>query len=762
MIRLIPLAITILLIILANSAYCSTVEDVIQTLSSISEPSVTNWRYIAGDVPDAKMPDFDDSNWKTGSPEFIWGEEPIAWMRTAITIPEEIAGFQVKGARIILRVAVDDDGIIFVNGKEADTFNWDNGRAVLTDNAVPGDVISVAIKGINRIGPGRLMQAWLEVEPLTDIRMRIQAYLADIETAKTLAGNNSEIIEKSIATVDLTAIQTGDRQKLIDSLSQASDILTILAPDIKNNTCHLVGHAHIDMNWLWLWPETIEVCNNTFNTMCKLMQEYPDFLYSQSQPSTYVIVEETNPDLFKSIGQRIKEGRWEVTGGTWVEGDMNMASGESIVRQILYAKQYFKEKFNVEPRICWSPDTFGHAWTIPQILAKSNIDFYYFMRAGKGEPIFWWEAPDGSRVLAFNDDNYNGDIKDSIGQEMAEMHKQYGVKDHLVVYGVGDHGGGPTRGQLRKARELQHRTLFPTVKFSTAEQFFKAILPKSDTFPVIRDELNFVFRGCYTTHSDIKKMNRTLENLLPSAEAFSAITSTLYDSIDYPIDDFKTAWQSTCFNQFHDIFDGTSIHGAYEHSYKLYEQAYDIGKSSLTSSFDTLTSKIDIRGDGVPVVVFNPLAWERTDVVEIDSPFDTEETSAVVVTDGKSTFPAQLCADKLIFTAYDMPALGYKVFWLKQDTRNEKSAVSAGNNTLENEFFRIKIDPKQGTIAEIYDKNTKQHIVPKGAQANLFQILYEESTGMSAWNLGQIMKTEDLTTPSEDSEILEAGPTRAL
>ncbi|MDI6827564.1 MAG: hypothetical protein QME62_03660, partial [Armatimonadota bacterium] len=388
--------------------------------------------------------------------------------------------------------------------------------------------------------------------------------------------------------------------------------------NIKEYSVHLVGHAHIDMNWLWLWPETVEVCKNTFSTMLELMEEYPQFRFSQSQASAYLPIEEQFPDLFKKIRERVKSGQWEITGGTWTEGDLNMASGEAIVRQILYAKRYFLEKFGVEPKICWEPDTFGHAWTIPQILAKSGIKYYYFMRCGKNEPVFWWESPDGSRVLAFNRGSYNGPINESIKDAVIDLAKRYDVKDAMFVYGVGDHGGGPTREDIEKALELGKRKDFPNVKFDTAVGFFDTILAQKKDFPVIRDELNFVFRGCYTSHSDIKKMNRTLENLLPTAELFSAMASPF--GFKYPDTDFVIAWRNTCFNQFHDILDGTAIHGSYEYSKQLFDEAHAIGDKALKGALKTLSAEVNTLGAGIPLIVFNPLSWQRTDSVSLPLP----------------------------------------------------------------------------------------------------------------------------------------------
>jgi len=181
------------------------------------------------------------------------------------------------------------------------------------------------------------------------------------------------------------------------------DELVGLEPEAKKYKVKLIGHAHIDMNWLWPMDETEDVVKDTFNTVLDLMEKYPELHFSQSQAYTYKLAEERFPEIFKRIGQKVKEGKWDITASTWVELDLNMSYGESIVRQILYSKRYIKEKFDFEPEIFWAPDTFGHPWSMPQILKKSGLKFYYFMRASyKDDDLFWWQGLDGSKVLAFN------------------------------------------------------------------------------------------------------------------------------------------------------------------------------------------------------------------------------------------------------------------------------------------------------------------------------------------------------------------------
>jgi alpha-mannosidase len=268
----------------------------------------------------------------------------------------------------------------------------------------------------------------------------------------------------------------------------------------KTFTIHYVGHAHIDMNWAWDWPETVDTAYKTFTTVNKLMDEFPDFKFSQSQTSVYSAMEKYNPETFEMIKERVKKGRWEVTANSWVEGDKNLASGEALVRHILYTKRYFKERFGFSYdaiKIDWEPDTFGHHWMHPQILSKAGITRYYFCRAGKGLRIFWWEAPDGSRVLAWDDSKlwYLGPVKPEDVVEAVELYEKTGTKDYLIVYEVGDHGGGPTRKDLQLIEGMKSWPIFPKVKCSTTDEFFSIAEKYGDKFPVVKDELNFVFRG---------------------------------------------------------------------------------------------------------------------------------------------------------------------------------------------------------------------------------------------------------------------------
>ncbi len=765
--RLFAMLVTVLVLCAFGAAFAqSPLDSVLAKLQVIKAgASVNAWRFVSRDVPSAIAPDYDDSKWVTGSPEYQWGTGPVGWMRTTIVVPESVGGVSVVGSSLTFRAGVDDDGELYVNGKLVQKFHWDQCSVVLSGNVKAGDKYVIVIKCLNSGGPGRLLSASVEYSALGDIRAPVQEFAAELSGAKQFVDREKDkatqdkmnlALSAAASKLDTSALDRGDKQAFLMSMTAARKELGPIAKLAKAYTTHLIGHGHIDMNWLWLWPETLDVCKNTFTTVLKLMDEYPEFRYSQSQASTYIAMEETQPELFKQIQKKVASGQWDITGGTWVEGDMNMASGESIVRQILYAKRYFKEKFNVEPVMCWEPDTFGHAWTIPQILAKSGLKYYYFMRCGRNEPIFWWEGPDGSRVLAYNRGSYNGSIGEDAGDSALDVYNRYGTKDGMFVYGVGDHGGGPTRADIAKAIELEKRSVYPTVKFDTTTGFFSTLEKSGKKFPVIKDELNFVFEGCYTTHSDAKKMNRDLENLLPTAEMFSVIAEPF--GFKYPREDFVKAWRNTCFNQFHDIFDGSAIHGSYEYSKGLYEESKKIGDTALQGSLNAIAGDVDTLGMGIPVVVFNPLSWARTDVVRLDVPKSLIGNAFRVSDDKGEVMPSQALDGQIVFTAVDVPSVGYKVYHV-YDMKTPLAIQSPdGARVIENEFFKVTLDDKTGAIASIFDKKANREALT--GQGDALQCLWEAPHGMSAWGIGAITKTEAAHQVS--SSVNSYGPVRIL
>ncbi|MCI0514749.1 hypothetical protein L0128_16155, partial [candidate division KSB1 bacterium] len=576
------------------------------------------------------------------------------------------------------------------------------------------------------------------------------------------------LLETAKGVLAIEAYLQADDAGFKKSLAEIGKLLAPILSLVRSFTIHFAGHAHIDMNWLWVWDETVAVCQRDFMTMTQLMEKYPFFKFSQSQVSVYKAVLKTRPDLFERMRDFVNRGQWEITAAMWVEGDENMASGEALVRQFLLANRFLAHHFGKTSVVCWQPDLFGHVWTMPQILKRCGIKYYYFMRCGKDNPqVFWWEGVDGSRILAATTPSYNGAIGSDVVNYGNELYRKQGIKDYLHLYGVGDHGGGPTMRDIERGVELGKNPQLPVVKFNTVENYFNTIAAKYPDLPIIRDELQFIFEGCYTTHADIKLRNRQCENLFPVLETFSVMAMPF--ELPYPAFVLDEGWERTCFNQFHDILPGSAIHATYQEATPITDGMIAAGKQALGKSLLTLAEQIDTQAlTDQPLIVFNPSNWTRADVVSLDLPLFQGEYAELCDENGQR-IPCQITHRSathasVIFVAAEVPAMGHKTLtWRKVQsapTVQTQLSISA-DYLIENAFYQLQIDPKTGNIQRLVNKQTGQDILEPGKPGNVFQLLHETSGEMSAWQIGKIDATEDLTQPAR-IEILEHGPVRVL
>lgn len=311
-----------------------------------------------------------------------------------------------------------------------------------------------------------------------------------------------------------------------------------------------------------------------------------------------------------------------------------MSSGESQIRQVLYAKNYIKNTLDLDigwSLVDWEPDTFGHPKTTPKILNSLGIDYYYLHKAGaKKQPdfeagkygnrprIFRWGSEEGSKLLVWNDGklHYRGHVNPEEAKEVLNLEEETGLKDYMIVYGVGDHGGGPSRKDLEKIKVMDDWPIFPNTKFDKFQEFMELAEEEGSGIPVVwGEELNFVLRGCYTSQSKIKHSNRKMENDLPTAESL-AMFANIYTEYDYPTDNISEAWKKACFNQFHDLLPGSGVEETVEHAQANFQEVEALTSTVIENSVDALSDKIDPNGKGIPLIVFNPTSYRRTDEVE--------------------------------------------------------------------------------------------------------------------------------------------------
>jgi len=504
--------------------------------------------------------------------------------------------------------------------------------------------------------------------------------------------------------------------------------------DPKDYTVHMIGNAHIDPIWLWRWQEGYDEMVSTSRSALERMDEYPDFIFCRSSAGMHLPVEENDPDLFADIKRRVAEGRWHIVNGWWEQPDCNLPCGESFVRHGLYGKRYFDDRFGVDVKTGYNVDTFGHCATLPQILSKCGFTSYCFFRPGPHEKelpagVFWWESPDGSRVLACRAPHHYGSRGDDIEERILTAYEQTQEPLHHVMcfYGVGNHGGGPTIANIEAIHRVNDRRRAPNAICSTPDAFFEAILKETDDFPVVRGELQHHAVGCYSVVSEVKRRNRRSEMLLLTAEKFAVMAQRLR-GLPYPKDDLARAWQRVLFNQFHDILPGSSIREAYEQDiYPWYDEADRLAGAALEKALRAIGAGINTTGEHPALVIFNPSGWVRREAVTALVPVQRDERrkfhvrildhtgKKLPIQVGRIHFRGGKHLAEVTFVA-EIPALGYRVYRFEHERPAEfPSQVRASDTTIENEHYLVMIDPGTGGIASLYDKTNEVEVIVAGA-----------------------------------------------
>jgi alpha-mannosidase len=531
---------------------------------------------------------------------------------------------------------------------------------------------------------------------------------------------------------------------------------------------HMIGNAHIDPVWLWQWPEGYQEVRATFQSAIDRMEEYPDFVFTCDSSLFFQWVEESDPVLFEQIKRRVAEGRFQVVGGWWIEPDCNIPCGESFVRQALYGQRYLQETLGITATTGANLDSFGHNATIPQILRKTGIDSYVFLRPGPTEnpdvpgPLFWWESPDGSRVLAYRIPHEYCAPKDDIGEHVEKAIASLpSDRDELAVfYGVGNHGGGPTKANLDQIAAMTEDGA--QLELSSLRRFFDAV---GDDFPTWKGELQHHGPGCYTTHSGIKRWNRRAENLLQRAEKWSAIAESLGVQ-DYPLAELTDAWKLLLFNQFHDTLAGTSIEPAYDDARDQIGHASSVAALAFNRAVQSIARQIDIEQEDEmrPVVVFNPHPWPLRADAEVEYTWLRDEGAHVVDDEGEAV-PMQMTRPlttmssnrgRLCFPV-EVPPLGYRTYRVRKG-RVEGEPLAATDTRLENEHVLLEIDPSTGRIAKLIVKATGADLAAPSAK---HAVVIDDKS--DTWGHGVTAYDQEIGEFEPVSvKLLEAGPVRAM
>jgi alpha-mannosidase len=504
-----------------------------------------------------------------------------------------------------------------------------------------------------------------------------------------------------------------------------------------NRVLHMIGNAHLDPVWLWPWQEGYQEARATFRSVLDRMDEYPDFIFTCDQIVLLAWVEEQDPELFARIQERVAEGRWVNAGGWWVEPDNNMPMGESFARQGLYGQRYLLSRFGTAASVGLNVDPFGHNGMLPQILRGQRLDSYMFLRPGKHESdlddsLFWWEAPDGSRVLAyripFEYCSPPGDVAWQTEKSIAQLDSSLG--EGMVFYGVGNHGGGPTKANIDSIHRYDRMGTFGRMKMSSPREYFDEMLARGPAFlenlGVRRDDLQHHAPGCYSAHSGIKAWQRRAQFSVLNAERWAAV-SALDSGVEYPRDDLERAWKQVLFNQFHDILPGSAIEQSYDDARDQLGEAVAISKRIITRAHNLIAARVDIPFEPAtqPVVVFHPHPWAVEEDVELQ--YGVQPTGVHVVDGAGVTTVSQRVQsvattdDKgrgaVAFRA-SLPPFGYRLYRLRPGPALDPApsrGLVVSETVLENEFLRAEFDPATGWLSSLLNKETGVDVVAGAA-----------------------------------------------
>ncbi len=704
-----------------------------------------------------------------------WGKEPwgSAWFRLRIAIPRSFAGSRVD------LCWNPGEAIIWRDGEPVHELDRNHGEYVLTRRARGGERIDVLVEAVSPYTlangywgspagsttefPGGTLSSpeITTFDPLLWQLCQDLGFLRDLAAAlpedDTRRGLVLRGVDLALAELDLRSDEAISSPQAI---TRARGILAPLlaspaAASVQRFTA--VGHSHIDCAWLWPMAETRRKCARTFSTMLALMDEYPEFVFCQSQPLLYEFVRERYPTLWRRLTRRVREGRWIPVGGMWVEPDCQLTGGESLVRQLVHGLAYFEEHFGVTPRECWLPDVFGYSASMPQLLRLAGLDRFLTQKISWNQinefpyHSFHWQGIDGSTVLThFSPSNsYCSEVKPKELVEAQGRHREKDrVADQLLLFGFGDGGGGVTRDMLERVRRSRDCEGLPMVEPGTPNRFFAALETHGDVLPSWRGELYLeLHRGTLTTQAETKRLNRRAEGALRDAEVLACLAWGAGAGLR--TGDLHGAWRLVLNNQFHDILPGSSIAMVHAQAEAELKQAIATAGRVRDQALTAYADGIDTRGEGQALMLVNTLSWERTSTVELDLPRLRGRPSATAVAPDGTRLPVMRGHDGLYRLRPTVPAMGHAVYRILPQAW---TAGGAPPDPLDNGLVRVRLD-RQGRVSSIRDQRNGREVLQAGGRIGL-TLLEDIPNAWDAWDVEGFARDKVL---ERDGELLSSG-----
>ncbi|MCC6145380.1 MAG: alpha-mannosidase [Candidatus Hydrogenedentes bacterium] len=714
-----------------------------------------------------------------------WGS---AWFRGEIEVPRTC-----RGRRIFYRHESFCEKLLFVNGAIHSGINPRQNEALLVKSARGGERFSFYVEayaghpipGVDAFRPEMYTHQFCDMDPGQDPPLELKASALVAERSETAALyyeastlydiaiildkhslRRAQILDRLNRALDLVPLEW-EKEEDLESASKAArrELAPLLKLKNSSTTPYMgtVGHAHIDIAWLWPMKETIRKGARTFARVLELMDDYPDYRFQQSQPVLIDMIEKHYPELLPRIRKRVKEGRWEPNGGMWVEADCNLSGGEALVRQFLEGRKKTQEIFGYSGDTLWLPDVFGYAAALPQILKGCGIDNFVTSKINWNDTnrfpfdTFLWRGIDGTEIFSHfittRTNGYNAILRPRYVWETWEYVQHKEVQDGAIVsVGYGDGGGGPTRDMCEFAQRMGDIEGCPRTEWVSTSAFLKKLREMPVERPRWVGELYLEYhRGTYTSQARTKRYNRKLEFLLREVELYSVLA--MMQDLDYPAAQLQDLWRVVLTNQFHDILPGSSIRQVYEVAEAEYAQAEKDLLDLRDKALDTLSQAFVPDSENAARVIANALSWPREEIVYLR---DTAANSAVDA--AGRPLPAQRY-DQGVAVRVSIDAFSITPIALRNDDLATKSTpfkISAKG--LETPFFKVLFD-KSGRISRLYDKEAGREVVREGGLFNAFYSAEDMPVFWDAWDIDRYYRdTLRAETELISREVAEEGP----
>ena len=698
--------------------------------------------------------DKDETPWENfdSAKDRWYGKDTYYWFRSQFTVPQSMDGKCIF-LKIHTQIEEWDDGrnpqfLLFVNGKVTQGQDMNHREVRLTDCAKAGETYTLDLQAYTGIlhNEFSLMVTASETDlALLKLYYDLKAPADAYHYNRMMQGRTKSLIVEALnGALNLLDLRTPHSPEFDASVAAAQEYINehlYKNPELSGHDdiiASSIGHTHIDVAWWWTVSQTREKTARSFSTVLKLMEEYPNYKFMSSQPQLYVFLKERYPEVYEKVKERVKEGRWIPEGGMWLEADCNLTSGESLVRQFLYGKQFFKEEFGIDSKILWLPDVFGYSGALPQIMKECGIEYFMTTKLAWNQidkfpnDTFLWKGIDGTGILTHlittpgvgqdikntHFTTYNGMLDADVVIGAWERYQNKDLNNEvLICYGYGDGGGGPTRQMLECSSRLEQGIAgIPKVVQESPVEYFERLderVRNHKRLPVWEGELYFEYhRGTLTSMGRNKKGNRKSELAMLSLLAKKK-------GISYPKETLERMWKVILLNQFHDILPGSAIHEVYEVSKKEYEEL-------LCKAHELIGERTKaLAGEGDGITVFNTLGFVRDDVVTLPEGCDAE---ALEDADGV-IYPVQHTNDGAVVSLKKLPSKGsrvYKKAKIEKDISKLWYSIenTAGNKKLETPFYTVVFD-ENGMLARLYDKKNEREVLKEGQKGNRM-VMYED------------------------------------